>query len=662
MGYLPIAGNKREFFGFRVLKATQHTMKINSTFAIYGSICLSLLVLLGSCRRAGSKVSHSDGITSAYKTATDDSTLASSKSPFLMPYNRIIDGAGQSVSFGDASLENHSLDAVLLPDKQTLVVEDRFGIAFFNVKTHQLLSRWDYNKGSALKGSMSSFSGIKAIVHHDSTYIFWGAGGRGKPNSYVMQAVWDGTRAQLIQTIPFEPVAPATIALPNEVAVKEENGELYLYTVLNGNNQLVKIRVADRKVVWTVPTGVAPFGLTIVGNKAYVTNWAGPVPDAADGLETAGVPWGSAYVDPKTGALARGTVSIIDIQQGKAEREVPVGLHPNAIISSPDQRFLYVANGNSDYVSVLDVQTQQVTDSIFVGLYNRGNGYIGSTPNALAINSSGNTLYVANGMDNALCVVALGSRVATSGTGTTTIKGYIPTQAYPSGIVLNNDELYVTNLEASGARIANPVDQSGQGKSPSRKEIKAYNSHKQLASVSFIPVPGQSELDAFTEKVKKMSMQFRLALTEQMPRPGIAPKPVPERIGEPSVFKHVLYIIKENRTYDQVLGDMKEGNGMPELCIFGDSITPNQHRLAKDYLLMDNYHVSGKSSAEGHHWASAAIVTDYTEKSVRAWFRSYPHVLYDALVYDKKGPDLEQRPRPWQNGSYLWRSLHLSFR
>lgn len=612
-------------------------MKINKTLALYGSLFLSSLVLLGSCRRVGSRVSNADGLASAYKTATDDSTLAGSKSPFLMPYNRIIDGAGQSVSFGDASLENHSLDAVLLPDKQTLVVEDRFGIAFFDVKTHQLLSRWDYNKGSDLKGSMSSFSGIKAIVHRDSTYIFWGAGGRGKPNSYIMQAVWDGSRARLIQTIPFEPVAPATIALPNEVAVKEENGELYLYTVLNGNNQLIKIRVADRKVVWTVPTGVAPFGLTIIGNKAYVTNWAGPVPDATDGLETAGVPWGSAYVDPKTGAIARGTISIVDIQQGKAEREVPVGLHPNAIISSPDQRFLYVANGNSDYVSVLDVQTQQVTDSIFVGLYNRGNGYIGSTPNALAISPSGNTLYVANGMDNALCVVALGSKSATSGTGSTIIKGYIPTQAYPAGIVLNNNELYVTNLEAAGARIANPVEQGGQGRNPSRKEIKAYNSHKQLASVSFIPVPSQPELDVFTEKVKKMSMQFRLALTELMPRPGVAPKPVPERIGEPSVFKHVLYIIKENRTYDQVLGDMKEGNGMPELCIFGDSITPNEHRLAKDYLLLDNYHVAGKSSAEGHHWASAAIVTDYTERSVRAWFRSYPHVLYDALVYDKKG-------------------------
>ncbi|UFH56325.1 alkaline phosphatase family protein [Spirosoma sp. KNUC1025] len=554
-----------------------------------------------------------------------------------MPYNRIIDAAGQSVSFGDASLENHSLDAVLLPDKKALVVEDRFGIAFFDAQRHQLISRWEYNKTASVRGSMSSFSGIKAVVHHDSTYIFWGAGGRGKPNSYVMQAYWDGSQARLIRVIPFEAIAPATIALPNEVVVKEEAGELYLYTVLNGNNQFVKVRVKDQQIIWTVPTGVAPFGLTILGDKAYVTNWAGPVPNAADGLETAGVPWGSAYIDPKTGAMAQGSVSIFDIRQGKAEKELPVGLHPNAIISSPDQRFLYVANGNSDYVSVIDVQAQQVTDSIFVGLFNRGNGYIGSTPNGLAISPQGTTLYVANGMDNAICVVALGKKDATSGMGDTQVKGYIPTQAYPSGIVVNNNELYVTNLEAAGARVANPVDQGSQGKNSSRKELKAYNSHKQLASISFIPVPDETQLNKYTEKVKQQSLQFRLALTEQAPRPNIAPRPVPERIGEPSVFKHVLYIIKENRTYDQVLGDMPQGNGLSDLCIFGDSITPNQHQLARNYLLMDNYHVSGKSSAEGHHWASAAMVTDYTEKSVRAWFRSYPHVLYDAMVYDKKG-------------------------
>ena len=604
----------------------------NSTLRVYGFIALLLPGLLAGCHRPGSPNQYASNKATGYKMALDDSTLYTTRSPFVMPYNRIIDAAGESVSFGDAGLENHSLDAVMLPDEKTLVVEDRFGIAFFDAGRRKLISRWDYGQSGPYKGSMSAFSGLKAIMYHDSTFVFWSAGGRGKPNSYVMQAFWDGSRARLVRIIPFDAIAPATIALPNEVVVREEAGALYLYTVLNGNNQLVKVRVSDQRVIWKAPTGVAPFGLTLLNDKAYVTNWAGPVPDSANGLETAGVPWGSAYIDPKTGATARGTVSIIELQGGTPDKELTVGLHPNAIIRSPDGRFLYVANGNSDYVSVIDARTQQVTDSIFVGLFNRGNGYIGSTPNALAISLQGTTLYVANGMDNAVCVVQLGQRVATAGTGNTQIKGYIPTQAYPAGLVLHTNELYVTNLEAVGARVANPVD---QGRKPGI--LKAFNSHKQLASVSFIPLPTDAQLRAYTEQVKRQSLQFRLDLTEQAPRPNVAPRPVPERIGEPSVFKHVLYIIKENRTYDQVMGDVSQGNGMPDLCIFGDSVTPNQHRLARDYLLMDNYYVSGKSSAEGHHWASAAMVTDYTEKNVRAWFRSYPHVLYDALVYDKKG-------------------------
>ena len=579
---------------------------------------------------SGCKSTQTGGASASYRHATDDSTLYGEQSPFLMPYNRILDPAGESVSFGDAEFENHSLDAVMMPDGKTLLVQDRFGLAFFDAKTRRLVHRWSYAKDSPHQRSMSAFSGIKAVVHHDSTFVFWGAGGRDKPNSYIMQAFWDGSRAKLVRVIPFEPIAPATIALPNEVAVREEAGELYVYTVLNGNNRLVKIRVANQQIVWTAATGVCPFGLTLVGNDAYVTNWAGPVPDAADGRETAGIPWGSAYVDPKTGAMSRGTVSVINTVTGKPETQINVGLHPNAIISSPDRQTVYVANGNSDYVSVIDTRTRQVTDSIFVGLFHKdGNGYTGSTPNALAVSAAGDRLYVANGLDNAVCVVDLDAK------GGHTIKGYIPTEAYPSGIVLNGNEMYVTNLEATGARIKVKVTQSGGNKNG--VEQKAYNSHKQLASVSFIPLPGDAQLKLFTEKVKRLNMQFRLALTERLPRKNAAPRPVPERIGEPSVFKYILYIIKENRTYDQVLGDMPEGDGMPALCIFGDSVTPNQHRLARDYMLMDNYHVSGKSSAEGHHWASAAMVTDYTEKSVRAWFRSYPHVLYDAMVYDKKG-------------------------
>ena len=191
-------------------------------------------------------------------------------------------------------------------------------------------------------------------------------------------------------------------------------------------------------------------------------------------------------------------------------------------------------------------------------------------------------------------------------------------------------------MEGNGARALTPVEQGGQGRNP-RISQDAYTAHRQRATVSIISLPTKTELRTYTERTRTSAMQFRLALAAKLPRPGTRPRPVPERIGEPSVFKHVVYIIKENRTYDQVLGDMPEGRGMASLCVFGDSITPNQHRLAREFLLLDNYYASGKSSAEGHHWVDAGMVTDYTEKSVRAWFRSYPHVLYDALVYNKNG-------------------------
>jgi len=147
-----------------------------------------------------------------------------------------------------------------------------------------------------------------------------------------------------------------------------------------------------------------------------------------------------------------------------------------------------------------------------------------------------------------------------------------------------------------------------------------------MASVSRITVPGKKELAAYSKRVVVANQLFRISLTLEEPRKDVAPVPVPARIGEPSVFKHVVYIIKENRTYDQILGDLPGGNGEPELCVFGKEITPNTHRLAQQFVLLDNYYASGKCSAEGHQWTDASIVTDYIEKNVRAWFRSYPHV------------------------------------
>ena len=195
-----------------------------------------------------------------------------------------------------------------------------------------------------------------------------------------------------------------------------------------------------------------------------------------------------------------------------------------------------------------------------------------------------------------------------------------------------------------------------------------------MASVSVIPVPDDKQLKVYTKKVEESNQLFRLALLEKMPRKNIRPVCVPERIGEPSVFKHVLYIIKENRTYDQVLGDMEKGDGDSTLTIFGKQITPNTHKLCDEFMLLDNFYASGKCSAEGHQWTDASIVTDYIEKNVRAWIRSYPHVQEDALVYaptgfiwdnalkhGKKVTIYGEASTPVYNNKYTWTSIYEGF-
>jgi YVTN family beta-propeller protein len=585
------------------------------TFIVFSLLCFASCK---STRVFKSTVTTGDNYHSRY----DDTTLTPDNSSILMPYNRFIDPAGTIIRFGNSSLENHSLDCALLPGEKILVVEDRFGLAFINVKENKLIDHLDYD--GKYSGFMSTYSGIKVFEDKNGINIFWGAANPRTKVSSILVASWNGRKAEINNSIPFKALSPAPMSLPNDIALHNEDGEIYLYVVLNGNNQLVKLRLSDKKIIWETATGMAPFGIALTSEKAYVTNWAGSVPitsGTGNSRETAGIPYGNVYIDPKTGATSSGTMSIIDLKTGKVESEVEVGLHPNAIIASKDQDFIYVANGNSDNVSVINTHTNKVVETISVSLSGTMSQLIGDSPNGLAINDAGNKLYVSNGMDNAVAVVSLGQNSSATGKAISSVKGFIPTEAYPAGLTLTESKLYVANLEGEGARV----------------KTRAYNSHQQEATISIISLPADKILNSYTRRVEAANLMFRTKITALLPRQGIAPKPVPERIGEPSVFKHVVYIIKENRTYDQVLGDMKEGNGDSSLCIYGNNVTPNEHKLAKEYLLLDNYYAAGKSSAEGHSWTDAAIVTDYIEKNVRAWFRSYPHVLADALVYNKNG-------------------------
>ncbi|HXB45274.1 MAG TPA: alkaline phosphatase family protein [Puia sp.] len=567
------------------------------------------------------------------KLPFEQDVLKSSGSFTVMPYNRLIKSAGKVIRYGDSSLENHALDLCVLPDKKHVVIEDRFGIAIVQIRTASMIARWSFNKEKEKQGLLSTYSGITSFEFEGKIFIAWGANTAGNGQSAIMVAEWSGKKIESVTAIPVKKIDPSDKALPNQIVANTEDGILYLYAVLNGNDQLVKIKFDDKSVVWSAQTGVAPYGLSIIQNKAYVTNWAGPlVTDTT--LENAGTPWGSAYTDPRTGGTNSGSLSVMDITNGKLLNELALGLHPSAIIKSGDNKFLYIANGNSDFVSVVDVQMEKVVDSIETGLFSKHYRFYGSSPDALFIDASTNTLYVANSMDNAVAVIQLGKNNTSKSQVNTRIKGYIPTEAYPSGIVLINHHLFVTNLEAKGSRV---LSASPEFKDANGKTINAFTIHKELTSLSIIPLPDQNQLNSYTAAVKKLNLFYRTALSNGVPRTNILPKPMPERIGEPSVFKHVVYIIKENKTYDQVFGDMPQGRGDKNLCIYGEEITPNQHKLATDFCLLDNYYASGKSSGEGHQWVDASMVSDYIERNVRAWFRSYPHRQTDALVYNKNG-------------------------
>lgn len=591
----------------------------------------TVILTLGSCRTTPPGYQNVAIVNP--RIPYDDSTLNRNTLPLLMPYNRIIDPAGTVIRYGDTDLENHTLDLRKIPGSSLLVVEDRYGIAVIDIDKQKILDRWSYKQEKEFKSLTSTYSGIQVFQKNDATRFFWSAANKGDKNSLVLEATWKDGKIGITNSFAFAPEGESPLALPNEVAIATEQGKDYLYVVLNGNNQLIKLDLATKKQVWKSPTGVAPYGLVLAQGKVFVSNWAGAMPGANATRETAGVPYGAAFINPKTGATSEGTVGVYDLNDGKLIKEISVGLHPNDIIANASGKFVYVANGNSDNVSVISTAELAVRETISVQLFPGELGFLGDTPNALALDPSGTTLYVANGMDNALAVVKLGAKASGVGVGESRVAGFIPSEAYPAGIDLDAGNLYVSNLEGEGARI----NQKDPDRDLDNTEIGSYNSHRQRATLSIIPLPTEGKLTAFTQQVKDQNLGFRVEIARLLPRRKVAPVPVPERIGEPSVFKHVVYIIKENRTYDQVFGDIPSGKGDASLCIFGQEVTPNQHKLTTDFVLLDNYYVSGKCSAEGHQWADAGMVSDYVEKNVRSWFRSYPHVQEDALVYHKNG-------------------------
>jgi hypothetical protein len=296
------------------------------------------------------------------------------------------------------------------------------------------------------------------------------------------------------------------------------------------------------------------------------------------------------------------------------------------LAATPQGRHVIVACANSDVLSVIDVERNQVVETI--STRPAGRLLFGSAPNAIAISSNGKWIYAANGTNNAIAVIEFSP-------GKSRLAGSIPTGWYPAGLVLDvpRKSLYVANVKGVGSRN---LDWKG-GRKIGGKAIFGYNSHDHLGTVSLIPLPSGTQLAQQTQTVLSNNRLTEAISALAPPRKDAPPRPVPQRHGEPSVFKHVLYIIKENRTYDQVFGDIDRGEGDPELCIYGREVTPNHHKLVDEFVLLDNFYCSGVLSADGHQWTNEAYVTDYLEKAFGGFPRSYPYEGGDAMAYAPSG-------------------------
>ncbi len=548
----------------------------------------------------------------------------------VVPTNQILQPAGAQVTF-----PGRPVDLLAIEDGKLLVIKNMRDLAFIDPVTGKVTQTLALP--AATKTLAGAFSAVGMVVVGDRVYVTdsQNAVRIAKRNAEGKYA-WDGALA-------LKAPAVGGVAYPTGMALQ---GDSRVWVCANRGNELQLMKLDGGEVEARVPVGVAPYMPVVVKEKVYVTNWGGDHPGKADPMsKSSGTP---TKIDPRTSVANHGSVSVVMKvdNEWKQTKTITVGGHPSGIVASKNGKFVYVANANSDTVSIISTLTDKVVET--VDCKPEAKLPFGTGSNAVALDPDGFYLYVANGTGNCIAVIFLGSEVGgpqpMGQPRPTLVEGMIPTGWYPGAVRFSADgkRLFVANVKGHGALQPRKVDPKakkpdGKEDDPASPGKQGHNSHDHLGSVSLIAVPDVATLKKYTETVNANNrLGYSIAGMEK-PRADAKPVPVPERHGEPSVFEHVIYVIKENRTYDQVFGDMKEGNGDANLCIFGEEVTPNHHKLAREFVLLDNFYCSGVLSADGHSWANAAYATDYLEKQFGQFTRSYPYEGSDALAFPTSG-------------------------
>lgn len=427
--------------------------------------------------------------------------------------------------------------------------------------------------------------------------------------------------------IPLSSAAPSG-AYADGLALSPDGSKLYV--ALNGNDTLGAIETATNKLVKEIPVGNAPREVVINEGKAFVSDQGGR--RAAPGDTTNGSDGTQIVSDPSTGAATTGTVSVVNLGSETVSDTINVGLEPDG--ETLDGSTLFVTNSNSDSVSIIDTETDEVKQTFNVEPL--PGSTVGAAPNSVTMPDP-HHLLVSVGRDNALAVFGYNGPISP-----VKYEGLIPTDWYPDQVRYDSalQKVVVTNLKGIGSRGPEVTDNAGTGTEPTGLAT-GHETHAHVSTLTVFSMPSHSAISKLTEQVFSNNGWNRLLAEEQHPHPGLkkgdAPPAIPQRLGEPSAIKHVFLIVKENRTYDQVLGDIGKGNSDPADAQYGEKITPNEHALVKQFGLFDNFYDDGTQSADGHDWLVQADDTDYNEWNSNEWTRSYPAEGADALSYQRDG-------------------------
>ena len=489
----------------------------------------------------------------------------------MLPNGWSLSSAGRSIELGDLPLN------IAVSGTEKFMAVSNNGqsiqsIQLIDPKTEKVLDKVEIPK---------SFYGLK--FSKDDRFLFASGGN----DNWILKYEIASSKLMIRDTLKLGKPWPEKIS---PVGLEIDDAKNLLYVVTKENNSLYIFDLLTNKIIHQQSIGSEGYTCILSPDKKtlYISLWGGK------------------------------KVAFFDTNLRKITASVDVSYNPNELILNKAGNILYVANSQDNSVSVIDVQARKVVEILNAALF--PNSLTGSTTNGLALSKDERSLYIANADNNCLAVFNVSQK------GKSVSKGFIPVGWYPTNVRVIGSKIFVSNGKGFSS-FANPLgpqpvradvkSESHRGELPQANNRLQYIGSLMKGTMSVIDEPSAADLEVYS---KNVFINTPYNKDKELIAEGEAGNPIPKKVGDASPIKYVFYIIKENRTYDQVFGDIKEGNGDSTLTLFGEKYTPNQHKLAREYVLLDNFYVDAEVSADGHNWSLGAYATDFLEKT---WPTSY---------------------------------------